>query len=239
LNGAGFVRRNDGSWSPLSTSDRDAKNLRYINTTGDALTGQVKVEYTPVDDEDVVPKSYVSARRDDSDKQTVIKQYDVVDLNQGIDETPLNDYFIDRENFVLYWNGEDGVKPAHSTEESVFEKVMSVTIDSISDAFNDLLVFQTQNFSNKYYCRVSIKRNGVAVPFVPGQNCALTGNKLTPTNANLNAFSLKILGSRIDNTGLYEVSVVYHNGESSSATKQIGSSVWVVKNPAEFDYGSF
>ena len=95
------------------------------------------------------------------------------------------------------------------------------------------------DFSNKYYCRVSIKRNGVAVPFVPGQNCALTGNKLTPTNANLNAFSLKILGSRIDNTGLYEVSVVYHNGESSSATKQIGSSVWVVKNPTEFDYGSF
>lgn len=239
LNGAGFVRRNDGLWSPLSTSDRDAKNLRYINTTGDALTGRVKLEYTPVDDEDAVPKSYVTVRRDDSDKQNVIKQYDVVDLNRGIDETPLNDYFIDRENFVLYWNGEDGVQPAHSTEESVFEKLISVTVDSVSDAFNDLLVFQTQNFSNKYYCKVSIKRNGVGVPFVPGQNCALTANKLTLVNANLNAFSLKILGSRIDNTGLYEVSIVYHNGDSSFATKQIGSSTWVVVNPPEFDYGSF
>lgn len=239
LNGAGFVKRTNGSWSPLSTSDRDAKNLRYINTTGDALTGYVKLGYTPVDDEDAVPKSYVGARRDDSDKQNVIKQYDVVDLNQGIDETPLNDFFIDRENFVLYWNGENGVQAAHSTEENVFEKILGITVDSVSDAFNDLLVFQTQNFSNKYYCKVSVTRDGVGVPFVPGQNCALTANKLTPLNANLNAFSLKILGSRIDNTGLYEVNVVYHNGESSSATKQIGSSVWVITNPAEFDYGSF
>ena len=239
LNGAGFVKRTDGSWSPLSTSNRIAKNLRYINTSGDALTGHVKLEYTPVDDEDAVSSSYVDARRDDSDKQNVIKQYNAVDSNQGVDETAFNDYFIDKDNVVLYWNNEEGVEPAHSLDAYEFQKLISLSIDSISDANNDLLVFQTQNFSNKYYCKVSITRNGVGVPFVPGQNCALNANKLTLLTANSTAFTLKILGSRIDNTGLYQVNIVYHNGESSSATKQIGSSVWVVKNPPEFDYGSF
>lgn len=192
-------------------------DVRYVNLTGDTMTGNLLLKGDPVRDSEAATKAYVD-NFNDSDKQDKIIILNTLSdlLSYVYEESRL--YFVKENNSLWIFSG-GGLRQFTIPRERVFNPVMTEAITSNLTGSSFDITVKTYRFSSQVGGTLSLARNNnpTFTPFALINNVTGTYNvanqveNMTLVNSAVQSFKIRVPGILVS-SDTYNLIFTTHDG---------------------------